>query len=104
MEERNRKILKDIISRIGNPHKKRIKPLPPHERKEIYIQNILVFVLKHKLFDGNGFAEFERKFRAGEIPKESIEIIKIAMRRAKNDRLQSMDERKSRLESKKRTS
>ena len=97
MEEKNKRILQDIISRIGNPHKKKIEPLPPHERKEIYIQNLLVFVLKHKLFDVNGFAEFERQFRAGEIPRESIEQIKLAMRRAKDDK-------KSRFESKKRTS
>ena len=35
----------------------------------------MVFVLKHKLFDGNGFAEFSRKFLAGEIPKEDVNKI-----------------------------
>ena len=96
MEEKNKKrILQDIISRIGNPYKKKIEPLPPHERKEIYIQNLLVFVLKHQLLDGKGFAEFERQFRAGKIPREDIEKIRLAMRRAKDDK-------KSRFESKKR--
>tara|TARA_X000001382_G_scaffold33360_2_gene21942 strand:- start:1437 stop:1589 length:153 start_codon:yes stop_codon:yes gene_type:complete len=46
----------------------------------------LVFVLKHKLFDGNGFAEFSKRFLAGEIPREDVNKINDAMRREKNER------------------
>ena len=45
-----------------------------------------MFVLKHGFLDGNTFAEFEKKFKAGKIPKDYITKINLAMRRAENEK------------------
>ena len=90
---------KENTTRYSRPYRETIQKykqlLPPHERKEIYLNNILVYVLKHQLFDGQTFAEFEKRLRANKIPREDINAITMAMRREKNDR-------QDRLQSKKR--
>lgn len=95
MNDRTKRILQDIVGRIGKPYKQKYKQLlPPHERKEIYLNNILVYVLKHQLFDGQTFAEFEKRLRANKIPREDINAITMAMRREKNDRQDRLQSKK----------
>lgn len=45
-----------------------------------------MFVLKHGFLNGDTFVEFERKFRAGEIPRAYINKINLAMRREENEK------------------
>ena len=85
MNDYNKKVLNTIIQKLTKKSKPK-QPLPYHERIKIWQDQILVFVLKHKLFDGNGFAEFSKRFLAGEIPKEDVNKINDAMRREKNER------------------
>ncbi|HCY82713.1 MAG TPA: hypothetical protein DHV22_14515 [Xanthomarina gelatinilytica] len=82
-DEYKKKVLNNLINKIGKPFYKRKKePLPPHVRTELWQNKLLIFVLKHGLTLGNNFIEFERKFKNGEIPKEYIDKITKAMRRA----------------------
>ena len=85
MNERNKKILASLIKRISDPRSKPKPPLPYHERKEIWENQICEFVLRHKFFEGN-FAEFVKEFKEGKIPKDMINKINSAMRREKNER------------------
>jgi len=85
MNDYKKKVLNTMIQKITKKSKPK-ELLPYHERIRIWKEQILVFVLKHKLFDGNGFAEFSRKFLAGEIPKEDVNKINNAMRREQNER------------------
>lgn len=85
MDNYRKNALRNLINRFGNPHRKKLEPLPPHERKKRFENNILVFVLKHKMFDIDGFNEFEKRFKAGKIPKKQIDAISSAMRREKNE-------------------
>ena len=54
------------------------------------------FVLRHKLFREHGtFVEFEKKFRAGEIPRAVTQKINLAMRREQNVRKDQREYRKT---------
>jgi len=80
-------VLRNLINKIGRtPNKRKKEPLPPHERTEIWMNNILLFVLEHKFLNGKTYAEFEKEFRAGKIPRAYINKINLAMRRAKNEK------------------
>jgi len=87
MDNYQKTVLRNLINKIGRtPNKRKKEPLPPHERTEIWRNNILVFVLKHGFLNGHTFAEFEQKFRANEIPRAYITKINLAMRREKNEK------------------
>jgi hypothetical protein len=87
MNNYEKTVLRNLIIKIGRkPNRKKKEPLPPHERTEIWKNKILVFVLKHGFLNGDTFAEFEKKFKEGKIPKEYITKINLAMRRAENEK------------------
>jgi len=87
MNNYEKTVLRNLISKIGRtPNRRKKEPLPPHERTEIWKNKILVFVLKHGFLNGDTFAEFEKKFKEGKIPKEYITKINLAMRRAENEK------------------
>ena len=94
--DKKKKILANIIQRIAKPSSRPKAPLPYHERVEIWKNQISEFVLRHKLFrEYANFAEFDKKFRANEIPKQIIQKINEAMRREKNVRKNQREYRKS---------